>query len=204
MNNSAEVKPKKKKTWLSFVFVGINILVIVLMALSEFGNQENPGKPFGAIVRLLGENWYFILLAVGAFLLIILCESLKYFVMIRACTGRNMPSASFEVAAMGQYYDFITPSGTGGHGLFYKPGFLYRGRHCAVYLALIGAGDRRTHEGCGYIRACLLFRGAGAAGAVFHISAAYQEYCLRRAEAPFQNTHRQGLRKKLRHGVPLF
>lgn len=114
MNNSAEVKPKKKKTWLSLVFVGINILVIVLMALSEFGNQENPGKPFGEIVRLLGENWYFILLALGAFLLIILCESLKYFVMIRACTGRNMPSASFEVATLGKYYDFITPSGTGG------------------------------------------------------------------------------------------
>lgn len=56
MNNSAELKPKKKKTWLSLVFVGINILVIVLMALSEFGNQENPGKPFGEIVRLLGEN----------------------------------------------------------------------------------------------------------------------------------------------------
>lgn len=114
MQDTTITKPKKKRRWLPFVFVGINVAVIVIMAISEFGNQDSQSKPFSEVARLLGEHWYFILFALAAFLAVIACETFKYFTLIRACTGKRMLRESFEVAVLGKYYDFITPSGTGG------------------------------------------------------------------------------------------
>ena len=67
MQDTTITKPKKKRGWLPFVFVGINIAVIAIMAFSEFGNQDSQSKPFSEVARLLGEHWYFILFALAAF-----------------------------------------------------------------------------------------------------------------------------------------
>ena len=102
MQDTTITKPKKKRRWLPFVFVGINVAVIVIMAISEFGNQDSQSKPFSEVARLLGEHWYFILFALAAFLAVIACETFKYFTLIRACTGKRMLRESFEVAVLGK------------------------------------------------------------------------------------------------------
>ena len=111
----SDVKPKKKKIKLMTVFIiAFNVIAIGGMAIAEFGNSERPSKPIGELLSLLGENWFFILLCLASFLMIILCETLKYFFMLRSCTKRNMVKTAFEVGVLGKYYDFITPSGSGG------------------------------------------------------------------------------------------
>lgn len=110
-----EVKPKKKKIKLMPIFIiAFNIIAIGGMAIAEFGNSERPSKPIGELLSLLGTNWFFILLCFLSFLMIILCETLKYFFMLKSCTKRNMVRTAFEVGVLGKYYDFITPSGSGG------------------------------------------------------------------------------------------
>ncbi len=109
-----QLKPKKKKKWLPLAFIGLNVVAIVIMAIIEFSNTENQSKPFSEVVRLLGENWYFILFCLAAFLTVIVCETVKYHVMIHSCTKQHKPKEAFEVAVLGKYYDYITPSGSGG------------------------------------------------------------------------------------------
>ena len=91
-----------------------NVIAIGAMAIAEFGNADRPSKPFSEVLSLLGSNWIFIIFCLCAFLIVVLCETLKYYVMLRSDTKRNMLRVAFEVAVLGKYYDFITPSGSGG------------------------------------------------------------------------------------------
>ena len=110
-----EPKPKKKKIKLMPIFIVVfNVLAIGGMAIAEFGNSERPSKPIGELLSMLGSNWVFIALCLASFLAIVLSETLKYFFMLRSCTKSNMFRTAFEVGVLGKYYDFITPSGSGG------------------------------------------------------------------------------------------
>lgn len=112
MENQA--KPKKKGKWLPIVFVALNVVAIAIMAIVEFSNTENQSKPLSELLRILGENWHFLLFCLIAFLTVIVCETVKYYVMIHSCTKQHKPKEAFEVAVLGKYYDYITPSGSGG------------------------------------------------------------------------------------------
>ncbi len=105
---AVEAQKSKKKKLLSFIFFLINIVVIVVILLVQMdkGMVGNPGE--------LSVNWWYVLATLGMFALIMLAETLKFNVLIRKATGRNRFALSYKVAALGRYYDVITPFATGG------------------------------------------------------------------------------------------
>ena len=88
----------------------INIAVIAATAINEFS-----GKPAGAIGLRFTKRALFYLGCTGLCLVVLLCaETLKYMLMMRSLKEKASLRVAFETAALGKYYDCITPSGAGG------------------------------------------------------------------------------------------
>ena len=100
---------KKKHIWTA-VFILINIAVIAATAVNEFS-----GKPAGSIGLVFSKRALFWLGCTALCLAVLLCaETLKYLLMMRSLKERVSLRVAFETAALGKYYDCITPSGAGG------------------------------------------------------------------------------------------
>lgn len=110
--------PKKlvRKPLLIVFFVMINITVIVLTAVSEFGRSSSAVDP-----SEIKMNWWFLIPAAACFILAITIEIRKYVLMMyEMCGDKN----SFDVKTakrvarrtvlLGKYYDNITPAAVGG------------------------------------------------------------------------------------------
>ena len=101
---------KKKKHLWTALFVLINIAVIAATAVNEFS-----GKPAGSVGLVFSKRALFWLGCNGLCLAVLLCaETLKYLLMMRSLGERVSLRVAFETAALGKYYDCITPSGAGG------------------------------------------------------------------------------------------
>ena len=101
---------KKKKHLWTVLFVLINIAVIAATAVNEFS-----GKPAGSVGLVFSKRALFWLGCTGLCLAALLCaETLKYLLMMRSLGERVSLRVAFETAALGKYYDCITPSGAGG------------------------------------------------------------------------------------------
>lgn len=108
MNGNVKEK-KKSKIW-TIIFVLINVAVIAATAYNEFS-----GKPAGAI-RLKFTKSAVLFLGCTALCLVVLllAETLKYRLMMKSLGEKPSFRIAFETAALGKYYDCITPSGAGG------------------------------------------------------------------------------------------
>lgn len=115
---------KKTKRFLGLLLtILINIAIVAYIASREFGgNGEHFPTPASLNISLI-----YLLLAAACFVLALLMETFKYSSMIIASEGRYDPKGAFECAALGKYYDNITPLGAGGQPfqIFYlkKRGF---------------------------------------------------------------------------------
>lgn len=117
-DNNAEkeknIDPKKKrvrKILLTLLLVTIIAAVIVYTAVKDFsgGNVD-----IGNVFRQIKDNWYYLIVLLGLFFLTIFAETLKFFMMIRKTTGKYMFGTAFTNAALGKFYDYVTPFGSGG------------------------------------------------------------------------------------------
>ena len=100
---------KKKRIWTA-LFVLLNIAVIAATAVNEFS-----GKPAGAADPVFSKHAFFFLGCTGLCLAVLFgAESLKYLLMMRSLREKVSFRTAFETAALGKYYDCITPSGAGG------------------------------------------------------------------------------------------
>ena len=101
---------KKKNHLWTAVFVLINIAVIAATAINEFS-----GKPAGSVGLVFSKRALFWLGCTALCLVVLLCaETLKYLLMMHSLKERVSLRVAFETAALGKYYDCITPSGAGG------------------------------------------------------------------------------------------
>ena len=108
MNENRQEK-KKNRIW-TVVFVLINIAVIAATAVNEFS-----GKPDGSIGLVFTKRALFYLGCTALCLVVLLvAETLKYRLMMRSLGEKVSTRIAFETAALGKYYDCITPSGAGG------------------------------------------------------------------------------------------
>ena len=104
-----EQKKKKKHIWTA-LFILINIAVIAATAINEFS-----GKPAGAVtLRFTRQAVLFLLCTALCFVALVIAQSLKYVLMMRSLGEPVSFRIAFETAALGKYYDCITPSGAGG------------------------------------------------------------------------------------------
>ncbi len=109
VNDNKQDNRKNKKIW-TMLFVLINIAVIAATAVNEFA-----GKPAGSFEFGFSRRALFFLGCTALCLAVLLCaETLKYLLMMRSLKEKPSLRIAFETAALGKYYDCITPSGAGG------------------------------------------------------------------------------------------
>ena len=108
MNGNGQNR-KKKRIWTA-LFVLINIAVVAATAVNEF--SSNTGAP---AVPVFSDDAVLYLGCSLLCLAVLFCaESLKYLLMMRSLREKPSLRVAFETAALGKYYDCITPSGAGG------------------------------------------------------------------------------------------
>ena len=109
VDDNKQENRKNKKIW-TWLFVLINIAVIAATAVNEFA-----GKPAGSFEFGFSTRALFFLGCTALCLAVLLCaETLKYLLMMRSLKEKPSLRIAFETAALGKYYDCITPSGAGG------------------------------------------------------------------------------------------
>ena len=110
--------PKKvlKKPFLIVLFIVINVAVIAITAMSEFGNSEN-----AVALSEVQLKWWFLLPAVLCFVVALTLEIHKYVLMIKEMTLSNVKfdrkrarTVARRTVLLGRYYDNITPAAVGG------------------------------------------------------------------------------------------
>lgn len=106
-----ETKNKKRTKRLGLgLFILFNVVVVAATAYVDFG----AGGASSSNKALLNINPLYFLLGLGCFVVALAAESLKYLIMMDHATGKAKARQAFEVAALGKYYDNITPLGSGG------------------------------------------------------------------------------------------
>ena len=108
MNGNGQQK-KKKYIW-TIIFLLINVAVVAATAYNEFA-----GKPAGAVeLRFTKRALFFLGCTALCLVVLLIAETLKYWLMMRSLGEKPSFRIAFETAALGKYYDCITPSGAGG------------------------------------------------------------------------------------------
>jgi len=106
-----KTKTKKKKI-LNILFLILNIAIVVAIL---FG-QSQQGEGVISFQTLWDKylNFGKVLILIGMWLLVMICEAIKYEILIHDLTKRHRFGVAFKLAGIGRYYDSVTPMATGG------------------------------------------------------------------------------------------
>ena len=110
MTENAIRKDKRKKRIWTVLFVLINVAVIAATAVNEFSG----GAAGSSGLRFTPRALFFLGCTALCLVVLLIAESLKYWLMMRSLKEPVSFRVAFETAALGKYYDCITPSGAGG------------------------------------------------------------------------------------------
>lgn len=154
MNETQIDKKKKNRKRLGhFLFILLNVGVIGVTAIIEFGT----GKTVSG-ANMLDINMRYLLLVFACFIACVCAESAKYAIIIRHTTGVWNPREGFMVAVIGKYYDFITPLSAGGQP-FQAIYLAHRGIEGGTATAIPIAGFLTRHAAFILIAVCVLISG---------------------------------------------
>lgn len=101
-------KKTKRIIWIA-VFIAMNAVVLFFTARADFSK----GAPHITDSFAPG-SWLYLLGAVGCLAVVLAAESVKYMLMMKRLDEKVSGRIAFETAALGKYYDCVTPSGAGG------------------------------------------------------------------------------------------
>lgn len=90
------------------LFIAVNATVIYFTAKNEFSGGAQPPEKFSF------TNILFLLGGILCLVVVLGCETIKYMLMMRHLGEKVSFRHAFSTAALGKYYDCITPSGAGG------------------------------------------------------------------------------------------
>ncbi len=90
------------------LFVLINAIVLFFIAKDALSKDPPPMEPFSF------ANILFLLGGIACLFVVLGCETVKYLLMMRHLGEKVSVRHAFSTAALGKYYDCITPSGAGG------------------------------------------------------------------------------------------
>ena len=99
--------PKKGTRPSSVSFIIINAVVIYFTAANEFSKEAPP-------ISFSFSNLLFLLGGILCLVIFLACETIKYMLMMRHLGEKVSFRHALSTAALGKYYDCITPSGAGG------------------------------------------------------------------------------------------
>ena len=167
----AEEKVKKlgtkKKKWLNILFLFINIGVVVGILAYQFSSEDVDISSIGTL--FCNINWGIFFLLIVLYALLMFSESSRFWNLIYSTTKTHHPALSYKTAALGKYYDSLTPLSAGGEPfqIYYmskrglsgrnalSPGMAGPGDYLGAGFA---AGGQRGHD----------LRGAGGSGRTAH------------------------------------
>ncbi|MBE6018016.1 MAG: flippase-like domain-containing protein [Lachnospiraceae bacterium] len=110
MDNKETKKKSKKSSIITAAFFVFSLIVVAVIAIIEFGGDKD---------RHLDNTDYnvlFILAAISCFLIALVCETLKYALMLKEKGYKHIFSLGYSTAVIGKYYDRLAASGAGGQG----------------------------------------------------------------------------------------
>jgi uncharacterized protein (TIRG00374 family) len=104
----------KKSSLLAVGMILLNIAVVVLIALIDFGGEKR--SPLSDLPGILRQDnrYIYLIVACGLVVLNILLDSLKNTIAVRASARQTNFAVGYKVGAIGHYYDNITPFAVGG------------------------------------------------------------------------------------------
>ena len=115
LTDPTTVKPSGKKRIAKILFtvffVVAMVTIIAYTAVHDFTGQSVSNDD---VLQLISANWYYLLVLLGLFALTLLIETFKIFLMIRKTTHTYKLGTAFNCAALGKFYDYVTPLGSGG------------------------------------------------------------------------------------------
>lgn len=112
MNTTVNKQRSKKKRWLSFSFLILNIAILVGILWYQFSHSEDNVSFEQLFFSEL--NWWWMLGALALFLLAQVFDSMRIWILIKRSTGQNRPWLSLKATITQRFYDSITPMATGG------------------------------------------------------------------------------------------
>ncbi len=124
--NREVTAPKRGKLWLSTLFFVV-VLALTVFSMYQLSQNipETSQKSFAEIFSNIRVDYA--LTAVAVLLAMMLLDSMKYFVIIHATTGKFNYGIALKTGLWGKYYDNITPFSSGGQPFqvhyLYKKGF---------------------------------------------------------------------------------
>lgn len=113
-NKELTQKKSNKSKFLSFIFLFINIVVVFVIALIEFTNENRQAEPFSSVITTWGVNYKFLLIILALVFAFYALDTLKLSLMLKASTDKFRFGVSLKSCVMCRYYDNITPFGSGG------------------------------------------------------------------------------------------
>ena len=107
---TAEVKKRgtRKNKIITSVLFAVNILVVVLILWWQVSSETI------VFIENLNINVWFLVFTILIFAVLMFFETFPVSLLIKKETGRIRWGLSYKVAAIGRYYDCITPLSTGG------------------------------------------------------------------------------------------
>lgn len=114
--NFEQEQRKKKKSNKIWIIVGIlfNILALALVFVVEQGNGHGEVMPFSKVLEVFKENYQWVILAISAYLILMLGDGIAYLNLMHCTTRKYRPGLGVKLGIVGRYYDNITPLATGG------------------------------------------------------------------------------------------
>lgn len=112
MNNISDLQTKKTKKGkiVTAALFALSLAVVAYVAIAEFGGNKDRS------LTDIHIDILYLIPAVGCFLTGLLCETLKYSVLLKKRGYKGTMAKGFKCAVIGKYYDNITPAGAGGQG----------------------------------------------------------------------------------------
>jgi uncharacterized protein (TIRG00374 family) len=101
----------KKKKWLGFIFLLINIGVVAGILAYQLTSDSQTVASFSEFASNI--NWGIFFLIFVVFMLITFLETARVWILCYKATKKNRPALAFKIAALGRYYDNITPFASG-------------------------------------------------------------------------------------------
>ncbi len=111
----AEKEVKKKNSKFMRYFCIACLIVNIISFIVFLGINSQSKVPFNELAKSTNVWWLFA--AFGCFIATMIVESLRYYILILRGSKKSRPIVSYNTAAIGKYYDFITPLSTGGQAM---------------------------------------------------------------------------------------
>lgn len=116
-NKDDDISKRKKifKYIVTALFIAFVVGVLVFTAYNDFsGNGNEQPASFAEIMAVLGQNWYYLLFALLALVLMYAFKAFKLSIICKQMTGKFHLKTCIETSILGVYYNNVTPLAVGG------------------------------------------------------------------------------------------